>query len=53
MALTAGSIEIKLFADIARLQSDMNKANKTVDAAMRNIDKSVGLAKRAFSSLAV
>ena len=53
MALTAGSIEIKLFADLARLQSDMNKANKTVDAAMRNIDKSVGLAKRAFSSLAV
>ena len=53
MALTAGSIEIKLFADLARLQADMNKANKTVDAAMRNIDKSVGLAKRAFNGLAV
>ena len=51
MALTAGSIEIKLFADIARLQSDMNKANKTVDAAMGNIEKSVNVAKRAFSSL--
>lgn len=51
MALTAGSIEIKLFADLARLQSDMNKANKTVDTAMRNIDKSVGMAKRAFGSI--
>ena len=51
MALTAGSIEIKLFADLARLQSDMNKANKTVDAAMRNIDKSVNVAKKAFASI--
>ena len=51
MALNAGSIEIKLFADLARLQSDMNKANKTVDGAMRNIDKSVGLARRAFGTL--
>lgn len=51
MALTAGSIEIKLFADLARLQSDMNKANKTVDSAMRNIDKSVGLARSAFNNL--
>lgn len=51
MALTAGSIEIKIFAGLARLQSDMNKANKTVDAAMRNIDKSVGVAKAAFSGL--
>lgn len=51
MALTAGSIEIKLFADLARLQSDMNKANKNVDAAMRNIDKSVGIARRAFAGL--
>ena len=51
MALTAGSIEIKLFADIARLQSDMNKANKTVDSAMNNIEKSVNVAKKAFQSL--
>jgi tape measure domain-containing protein len=52
MALSAGSIEIKLFADIARLQADMNKANKSVDTAMRNIDKSVTMAKNAFSGLA-
>ena len=52
MALTAGSIEIKLFADIARLQQDMNKANKTVDTAMRNIDKSVTMAKNALGGLA-
>lgn len=51
MALSAGSIEIKLFADIARLQKDMNKANKTVDAAMNNIDKSVRRAKQAFVGL--
>ena len=52
MALNAGSIEIKLFADLARLQSDMNKANKTVDTAMNNIDKSVRIARNAFQSLA-
>jgi tape measure domain-containing protein len=51
-ALQAGSLEIKLFADLARLQSDMNKANKTVDTAMNNIDKSVRVAKNAFASLA-
>jgi tape measure domain-containing protein len=49
--MNVGSLEIKLFADLARLQSDMDKANKTVDAAMRGIDKSVTLATRALGGL--
>ena len=52
MALNAGSIEIKLFANLARLQADMNKANKTVDTAMRNIEKSSQLARRALGGVA-
>jgi len=51
MSFSVGSLEIKLFADIARLQSDMNKANQTVDGAMRNIDKSVSFAAKAFGGL--
>jgi lambda family phage tail tape measure protein len=51
MALVAGQLEIKLFADLARLQQDMNRANKTVDTAMNNIDKSVRIARNAFNGL--
>lgn len=50
--MIAGELEIKLFANIAQLQSSMNKAEKSVDNAMRNIDKSVALANRAFRGLA-
>jgi tape measure domain-containing protein len=50
--MIAGELEIKLFANIAQLQSSMNKAEKSVDSAMRNIDKSVALANRAFRGLA-
>lgn len=52
MALNAGSIEIKLFANLARLQADMNKANKTVDTAMRSIEKSSQIARRALGGVA-
>jgi tape measure domain-containing protein len=52
MALNAGSIEIKLFANVARLQADMNKANKTVDSAMRNIEKLSQIARRALGGVA-
>lgn len=49
--MQVGALEIKLFTDIARLQSDMNKANQTVDRAMGNIEKSVNVAKRALGGL--
>lgn len=50
--MIVGSLEIKLFASLARLQSDMDKAGKTVDAAMSRIDKAIGTTKAAFTGLA-
>lgn len=46
--MQVGALEIKLFADVARIQSDMAKATRTVDGAMRGIEKSVNIAKSAF-----
>ena len=50
--MIVGSLEIKLFASLARLQSDMDKAGKTVDVAMSRIDKAIGTTKAAFTGLA-
>jgi tape measure domain-containing protein len=50
--MNVGSLNIELIANLAKLQNDMDKANKTVDTAMRGIDKSVGIAKKAFAGLA-
>ena len=50
--MIVGSLEIKLFASLARLQSDMDKAGKTVDTAMSRIDKAIGTTKAAFTGLA-
>jgi len=36
MALNAGSIEIKLFASIAKLQNDMDKASKHIDSFFKS-----------------
>lgn len=49
--MNVGSLQIDIIANLARLQSDMDKVNKSVDTAMRNVDKSVGIAKNAFASL--
>jgi tape measure domain-containing protein len=49
--MNVGTLEIKLLANIARLQADMDKASGSVDRAMKGIDKSVGIAKRAFGGL--
>jgi tape measure domain-containing protein len=49
--MIAGSIEIQLLANLARLQSDMDKAQRTVGGAMKNINASVELAKRALGGL--
>jgi tape measure domain-containing protein len=49
--MNVGSLQIDIIANLARLQNDMDKVNKSVDSAMRNVDKSVGIARAAFSSL--
>lgn len=52
MALSAGSVEIRLFAELARLQSDMKKANKVVEDAMGGIQKTVRATTSVFNSMA-
>lgn len=52
MALSAGSVEIRLFAELARLQSDMKKANKVVEDAMGGIEKTVKSTSKVFTQLA-
>ena len=49
----AGTLEIQLLANIARLQKDMDDAKRSVGGAMASIEKSVGLAVRAFGILGV
>jgi tape measure domain-containing protein len=49
--MLAGTLEIQLLANLARLQSDMDKAQRTVGGAMKNINASVELAKRALGGL--
>lgn len=52
MALSAGSVEIRLFAELARLQSDMKKANKVVEDAMGGIQKTVRATTSLFNNMA-
>jgi tape measure domain-containing protein len=49
--MIAGSIEIQLLANIARLQSDMDKANRTVSGAMQKIEASAKMAMRAVGGI--
>ena len=44
-------IEIRLRADIARLQQDMNAMRRTVDNGMSGVSRSVEMAKKALASL--
>lgn len=46
-------IEIRLRADIARLQQDMTAARRSVDTAMSGVTKSVEIAKNALLALGV
>lgn len=39
--MIAGTLEIQIMAGIARLQSDMNDAQRVVGGAMDNISRSV------------
>jgi hypothetical protein len=49
--MLAGSIEIQLMADVARLQRDMEDVKRSVGGTMQFVEKSVGVAKAAFSAL--
>jgi len=52
MALSAGSVEIRLFAELARLQSDMKKANRVVEDSMGGIQKTIGATTSMFNRMA-
>lgn len=49
--MIAGSLEIQLLANMARLQKDMDGARRSVSTAMASIEKSVGQAKAALGGL--
>lgn len=49
--MQVGSLIIDLRADIARLQSDMDKANRTVGGAMQKIERQAKLAMNAIGGI--
>jgi chemotaxis protein histidine kinase CheA len=51
--MQAGTLEIQLLANIARLQQDMDKAKSVVATTMGGIDKAVGVAKTALGALGI
>jgi hypothetical protein len=50
--MIAGSLEIQLLANMARLQSDMNDAKRIVGGAMQQIERDVANAKNVLKGLA-
>jgi hypothetical protein len=52
MAL-AGTLEIQMLANMARLQTDMNQAKTVVGSAMANIESTVASAKAALGALGI
>jgi hypothetical protein len=50
--MIAGTLEIQLLANIARLQSDMDSAKSTVSKAMSGIETSINAVKSAFIAMA-
>lgn len=51
--MRVGSLEIQIMAGMARLQKDMNDAQRIVGGSMANVEKSVASAKRAMQALGV
>jgi hypothetical protein len=51
--MIAGSIEIQLLANLARLQQDMDKANRLVGNTMTSISRSADMAKKALATIGV
>lgn len=51
--MRVGTLEIQIMAALARLQKDMNDAQRMVGGAMGNVERSVASAKRAMQTLGV
>lgn len=51
--MRVGTLEIQIMAGLARLQKDMNDAQRMVGGAMGNVERSVASAKRAMQTLGV
>lgn len=51
--MIAGTLEIQMMANLARLTQDMNQAKGMVNTAMTNISSSVDIAKKALGALGV
>lgn len=51
--MRVGSLEIQIMAGIARLQKDMNDAQRIVGSSMGQVERSVASAKRAMQALGV
>lgn len=51
--MIAGTLEIQILSNIARLSSDMQKAQSVVGGAMRNVESAVSKAQRALGGLGV
>lgn len=51
--MRVGTLEIQIMAGLARLQKDMNDAQRMVGGAMGNVERSVNSAKRAMQTLGV
>lgn len=47
----AGSLEIQLFANLARIRQDMDQARQIVGTTMQSIERAVGIAKQALATL--
>src|SRR3954471_20900239 len=51
MSTLAGSLEIQLFANVARLAKDMSEARGVVGSAMKDVERAVEGAKMAIEAL--
>lgn len=51
--MRVGSLEIQILAGVARLQKDMNDAQRIVGSSMGQVERSVASAKRAMQTLGV
>jgi hypothetical protein len=51
--MKAGTIEIDMLANLARLSSDMAKTKTMVGGAMSSVERSVNMAKRALGALGI
>jgi hypothetical protein len=51
--MIAGTLEVQMLANLARLQGDMTSAKRMVGGAMKGIESSVAMAKRALGALGI